>query len=105
MRQTTVHHPDGTVTRIESRSSLGCVTLFLALFVVAAPATFATPWNVLAYVVVGLLAVGCPRGLAQSAPRRPDDVGATSRAGRASPAACSVVSHSRPRRKAHGCGR
>jgi hypothetical protein len=41
MKRTTITHPDGSVTRVESRSGCGCgaaFTLLLGVFVITAPA-------------------------------------------------------------------
>jgi hypothetical protein len=46
MKRTTITHPDGSVTTVQSRSNYGCGALFtvlLALFVIAAPAYSTVP--------------------------------------------------------------
>ena len=69
MKRTTITHPDGSVTTVQSRTSCGCGALFtvlLAVFVLAAPAYYAGQGNwplgwacaVLAYVVEAVLLVG-----------------------------------------------
>jgi hypothetical protein len=84
MRKTVITHPDGSVTTIASRSGCGCGGMFtasLALFVVVAPAYYAGRGNwplgwagaVVAYIVLGVLALGALVAWAQreqATPRR-----------------------------------
>jgi uncharacterized integral membrane protein len=68
MKRTTITHPDGSVTTVQSRSSCGCgalFTLLVSVFVITAPAYYAGQGNwplgwtgaVLAYVVEALILV------------------------------------------------
>jgi len=56
MRTTRITGPDGRVTVIQTRSRCGCLTAFLAVFVVAGPAAlFPGPLAVAAYVALGVI--------------------------------------------------
>ncbi len=68
MRITRITDPDGRVSTIKTGSTCGCVTPFLVLFVVAAPvALFPGPLAVVAYVVLGVIALAVIVGYALQA--------------------------------------
>jgi hypothetical protein len=68
MKRTTITHPDGSITTVQSRSICGCgpvFTLLVFVFVITAPAYYAGQGNwplgwtgaVLAYVVEAVIVV------------------------------------------------
>jgi hypothetical protein len=76
-RTTVITHPDGTQTTIRDTGGCGsgcsgCLWALLALFVVALPATWPLPWEIVGYALVGVLGVAAIVGwLQRSGQRRP----------------------------------
>jgi len=78
MRKTTIVGPDGATTTIVTRGGCGlsgCVTWFVVLFVLAAPAAYFGPWAIAAYVflaaVFGLAMYGMHLRNAKPKPMQP----------------------------------